>query len=543
MNGSVLPPAESLLAEFRSRVTGDPATALYQLIDRLQRASAPALLWQQLAMGLFAKGDARSAGTLLEHGLVMYPHETQLRYLLGNALQIQGMHAAAERELRAVLAVDPKHADAALSLAYLLREQACMRKAVEVMLERLEHMRGDVDAARRTALFIAQCNHPEQALRVCTRALELGPDAKSFTLSGSLAMTLGQFERAAADLRRAVELDPNHASAWLWLALAHKFRTSDDPDLVAFEIAAAKHPPDSPMRVHLGFALGKAYDDLGDIPAAVRVLREANDAVAKRVSWQTREWDRFVARQIDETPPPPLARSVSDFMPVFVVGMPRTGTTLTAAMLGRHPDVKNRGELGWLGAAAEQGAPHHYPHEFVARMEELYRRQLVQDDRPARCYIDKNPFNFRYLGLAGALFPQARVIHCSRDRRDTALSIWRQYFANPETGYAYRFSDMAEVFQGHDRLMTHWRASLTLPIYELDYETLVTRPAETIADVLRFLGLDPAGLSDDAVDDQPAVSTASMWQVRQPVYPTSVGRWRAYAPYVPELAQFEPESE
>lgn len=532
-----LPELDAMLTELGSREGGDTAVALRALTERLRRARAAVSIWQRVAARLLANGDAVTAEGLIEQGLLAHPGESGLRYLLGNAMRIQGRHAAAEHELRAVLAAEPGHPDAALSLAYLLRERGRLSDAVTVMLARWHFVRGEPEEARRTATFVAQCNHHSEALHVCTQALEDHPDARVLALRGSLALTLGQFGRAAIDLRLAVDMDPTQATAWLWLALARKFQTHDDPDLAALEAVAAAQPVGSAVHICAGFALGKAYDDLEDFSAAVRVLREANAAMVTRTGWQTREWEDFVARQINEVPPEALA--VSDFTPVFVVGMPRTGTTLAATLLDRHPQVRNRGELGWLAAASEQGAPQHYPRGFLTRVAELYSAQLRQDDEPVRCYLDKNPFNFRYLGVAAALFPQARVIHCRRDQRDTALSIWRQHFGNAENGYAYRFSDIAAVVRGHDRLMKHWQAVLSLPIYELDYETLVARPDEAIEDVLRFLGLDSRARMVDAAPGCQAIGTASLWQARQPIYKTSVGRWRSYAPYLPELELFE----
>lgn len=540
MNATALPAPEVLLAEFRSQASRDPATALRMLVERLRRAGAPASVWGQLAADLLAGGDVINAGALLEQALSVHPGEPGLRYLLGNALRLQGRQEAAEHELRAVLAVVPAHAGAASSLAFLLREQGRMGEAATVMRARWQQPdRGGPEEARRTATFLAQCNRHVEALEVCTQALAVQPDADLFTLSGALAMTLGQFERAAGDLRRAVGINPKLVAAWLRLALTHKFMTRDDPDLVALEALAATESAEFNVRTCAKFALGKIYDDLEDIPAAARVLRDANAAVAERVGWQTGKWNDFVANQIVARLPEPVA--VSEIEPLFVVGLLRTGTTLVSTLLNRHPEVRNRGELGWLAELAERGASRQYAPGFLARAAELYGTQLRQDDEPVRIYIDKNPFNFRHLGLAAALFPRARVIHCRRDRRDCALSNWRQHFAHSDAGYAYRFTDIADVARGHDRLMEHWHATLSLPIFELEYETLVARPDETVVALLGFLGLDPEPRSSAAEGRQQAIDTASLWQARQPVYSSSVGRWRVYAEHLPELMDAFPD--
>ncbi|MGH7488060.1 MAG: sulfotransferase family protein, partial [bacterium] len=258
--------------------------------------------------------------------------------------------------------------------------------------------------------------------------------------------------------------------------------------------------------------------------------------MASRLDWRPEKWDEFVAARIAAPAPSPIG--ASETIPIFVVGLPRTGTTLVATLLARHPQIRNRGELGWLAEIDEQGAPHGYPHGFLGRAAEMYAAQMRRDDQPARFYIDKNPSNLCHLGLAAALFPNARVIHCRRNPRDTALSIWRQHFTDANNGYAYRFRDIARVGAGHDRLMRHWRAVLPLPIHDLKYEALVSSPAETISELLRFVGADETAVAKTVPESPAVIGTSSLWQARQEVNSRSVARWRDYAPHLPELLQF-----
>ena len=142
----------------------------------------------------------------------------------------------------------------------------------------------------------------------------------------------------------------------------------------------------------------------------------------------------------------------------------------------------------------------------------------------------------RYLHIVAAMFPKARVIHLRRNRPDTMLSLWSQDFAHPDLGFAYDFDDMQTSMGGHDALLRCWKQKLQLPILELDYETLVTEPDDTLARLCDFIGRGTA-VTASANDASPVMS-ASVWQARQPVYRTSVGRWRSYAPFVPELGRF-----
>lgn len=524
--------ASGLVAAYVRAASTDPG-ALRALEATLQRAGASAELWRDVANGLLADGALAAAGTLLHSALRMHPGDPGLRCRLADALRAQGRYAESEHELRAALADHPRDPALAKSLAFLLREQGRCRAALEAVSAHWPDGRLAEDAGTK-ATFLAQCNQPAAALQVCRRALAKHEDARLLQLSGQLAATVGEFDQATADLRRAVQLDPGQASAWLWLALVHPFRSRTDPDLRALESAREHAPTGSEVRIATGFALGKAWDDLDDIPAAVRELRAANDAVAAREAWNPRQWAAFVDAQVSKQPPArvPDEEAVT---PVFVVGMPRTGTTLVAALLSRHPEVRNRGEMGWLASIAAQVAAHGHAEDFMRRAARLYAAQLRQDDEPARFHVDKNPSNAWHLGLAAALFPDARVILCRRNPRDTALSIWRQRFAGQAAGFAYRFEDIARVMDGHARLMDHWRAVLRVPVLEVRYEDLVAGPDAAIANALRFLGVDDPMRTREGSPVLP-VGTASVWQARQPVHAQSVGRWRRYFRWLPELA-------
>lgn len=519
-----------LVATYLRSAPADPS-ALRTLDATLQRSGAAAPIWREVATGLVAGGAAPAAIALLRSALRIYGHDPTLQCRLADTLRAQGLYAESEHELRSALAVHPRDGALARSLAFLLREQGRYRAAAEaVSVHWPDHA---IEDAGAKATFLAQCNQPAAALQVCRHALAIHEDARLLQLCGQLASTVGDFDQAAVDLRRAVRLDPLQASAWLWLALVHPFRARDDPDLRELESARTRAAAGSDVRIAAGFALGKAWDDLDDIPAAVRELREANDALAARERWDPQAWDDFVEHQISA--PLPQALPDAALTPVFVVGMPRTGSTLAAAMLDRHPQVRNRGELGWLASIAAQAAQQGYPKSFLGRAAHLYAAQFRQDDAPARFYIDKNPSNLWHLGLAAALFPGARIIHCRRNPRDTALSIWRQRFGATEAGFAYRFDDIARVMHGQSRLMEHWRAVLHVPILDLRYEDLVAHPDATIVEVFRFLGVDdPAQRSD--LSPAGSIGTASVWQARQPVNARSVDRWRRYVRWLPELA-------
>lgn len=461
------------------------------------------------------------------------PSSLDARYRNGNALRAAGDFDAAESELRGVLSEAPQHRDAAYSLAFMLREHGRTDAASAVIAAWWQTAKPDAESSLAAVGFLIECANYPLALSIGSDARTLWPgDARLAAKVGEAALVLGRFDEAGEALRAAVDAAPRLGNAWLRLAYCRRFADGDDADLARFRRAWNDPTLDTSARLCAGFALGKALDDLGEWAAAVEVLRPANRTAQAAAGWNPRAWQHFVGARLASRPLPALP-VCDDFTPVFVVGLPRTGTTLVSAGLARRRGVHDRGELNWIPGL------HAHLHEHgqlgnpqaLATTAAMIRAQMRRDDSPANFYVDKNPLNFRYLDFIVALFPNARIVHCRRAARDTALSIWMQHFAHEDLGFSYAFADIAAVQRGCMALMQHW-GTRGIAIHEIDYEELVASPAQRMEALAAALGMereDTGGLATEAV------ATASVWQVRQPVYASSVERWRRYAPYLPEL--------
>lgn len=458
--------------------------------------------------------------------------DADLHYRRGNELRLAGRAVEAEAALCEALVLVPGHADASLSLAFLLREQGRLRAASAAILVRWQAQPRTRDDDLRALTFLRECQQSDMAEIVAIAALDHFPDdAALLALAGENALDCGAFGLAGERLGAAVERDPSCASAWLRLAHTHRFEECDDIALARLWAARNDARGGEEAQIALCFALGKAHDDLGDFAAAATFWREGNKRAKQRRVWSREGWRHYLEWQSHAAPLPRLL-TWNDFAPVFVVGLPRTGTTLVASLLGRHPAVRNRGELNWLAALATRLGP--VPSSSaLAAAAALYRAQLCQDDAPVRFYLDKNPLNFRHLNLIAAMFPNARIIHCVRDRRDVALSLWSQHFAHDDLAWSYEFDDIAAFEAGYEQLIAQRPSSLAW--FELNYEKLVGDSDATLAQLHAFLDLD----ATEAVEaDGGMIRTASVWQARQPLHNRSVGRWRDYLGCVPELGRF-----
>lgn len=448
--------------------------------------------------------------------------------------------ARAETLLRALQQDEPAWEEVGMLLAEVQRGQGHFSAAAESLQVLSQANDFAAGVSLRSVDFIRQCDRHAVAEGICAAVLARGAvPAELLMQAGNVARELGRFDvartRYLAALDAGIDLTRHH----VFNALANTRRYVDPADAeigwFARHFAAGRLPP-RPL-ASVGFALAKAQGDLGDYAAAARTLRRANAILHDFWRWDAAAWQGFVAARMREKVASAGVQPERAFVPVFIVGMPRTGTTLTATLLAQASGARDRGEMRTLRFIAERliTGGHLGSGAAFAEAAKLYRTLAVQDDAPATWYLDQDPMNFRYLPIVASMFPQARVIHLRRGRADTALSLWTQDFAHADLGFSYAFADMRTCMAGHDALLQHWKQALPLPIFELDYETLVGEPDATLARLCQFIGAPPLA---QAADEVAPVLSASVWQARQPVYRTSVGRWHAYAPFIPELAHF-----
>ena len=447
--------------------------------------------------------------------------------------------AEAEARARELVRRFPRRDDVAMLLAEILRSQGKLDAACDVVFALCRASCFDTQTSLRGARFIQECQRQTIADDLCDAAIKRGHASLSMlALAGNIARERGDFEKARARYLAALNggIDLN---VWQVLgALAHTRRYTDprDLDFERFTAHFADTKASASSRASTGFGLAKFYDDVDDRERAAAVLREANGLVRSVLPWSDAAWRDFVtARKVERVA---RLRNVSDasFIPVFIVGLPRSGTTLTAAQLSRSTDARDRGELRAMRFIAETliGGGHTEDQAAIEEAAQLYVVQSRQDDAPATHYIDQDPLNFRYLNLIEAMFPQARVIVCRRNLRDTALSLWSQDFAHRDCAFAYDLADIAAYIDGYETLMHHWQETLSIPLHTVEYEALVTDPQSTLARLREFIGAPEVKRPNAAA----SITSASVWQARQPIYTTSVGRWRGYLPFIPELMQF-----
>jgi tetratricopeptide (TPR) repeat protein len=391
----------------------------------------------------------------------------------------------------------------------------------------------------------------EEAEKELRRVLAQAPRLAATQLDlARILLERGMFDEAAQHAAQAVETIP---SAFYELTLAKRMTETDRPLVDRIRVLVERAGIVSLERITIHFGLGKAYDDLGDYAEAMRQYEAANQlrAASVRLDRQAlvEQYDRSIGSFTAEalaTIRAPIAKRPEDDLPVFIVGMPRSGTTLVEQILSSHSAVAAGDELPfWIDrlSNSKDSTIDRIEAGALSEAAEEYRRLLRQIGPNALRVTDKAPFNFEFLGQLRLLFPEARIIHCRRRPIDTGLSIFFMNFASSHR-YAWDRGDIVFAYRQYERLMDHWRRALPPDRFtEVQYEMLVAdREAETRR-LIAFSGLDWDDACLTPERNERRVKTSSLWQARQPVYRTSVERWRRYEPWLGELRELLPATE
>lgn len=500
-------------------------------------------------------GNMRFRQGLLDDAVAAYraavrlaPANAMARANLAAALRRQGALDEAEAVAREAIRRSPTYAEAHNNLGTVLKDRGDVTGAVAAFEEAIRLRPAYLDAYLNLAAALYGLGRMAEAEAAYRRLIGMAPKvAEAHRGLGVVLLAVGETAAAIGCFREAVRLKPAYAEAYYDLA-------SSGTDLGDGEIATiTEHlerqdlKPEAAVPLH--FALGETLDRKGQTEAAFAHFAQGNAKrrallAAQGITFDAAAHNRFVddiARAFDRAFFAARGTFGSDSeAPVFVVGLPRAGTTLVEQIAASHPAVTGVGELD-LGARLAHsvaGFPSGVAalnREAVARLAGEALAVLVPTANAATRVIEKTPANFLYLGLLALVFPKARVVHCRRDARDVAISCYFQNFAAP-LAWSTDLADIARYVRTYRRLMAHWQDVLPLPLLTIDYEKLVADPEAESRRLVDFLGLPWDNACRRFHESRRVVRTASSWQVRRPIYTGSVGRGRAYAAY---LAAFE----
>lgn len=503
----------------------------------------------QLGVCFLDLGQLERAEETLRAAVKAGPHLGPPHANLAAALEKLGRHADAAREYRRAVSLQPRDADLLHSLGQCLIQLLEFREGFTYAKRLLELEPNSDRAHSLMAITLIGVDQPHEAAKHLMRCIELAPNsANVLAFVGSMLQSIGRLDEAEVHLRKSLELEPRQG--YTYYALVRAATVTDmDLSLIARMSATASNPDLSvELRSDVQYALGKAQADLGDYGASMAHYNEAN-RMTRQMRFGDRRFNRNVhAEDVDfiiENLNGGFFRKFGEFgspeeLPLFIVGMIRSGTTLAEQILSCHPDVAAGGELSFWPNHRKETKPMVAGDPARSGLQDIEQKYLalLREIGPGKPRVtDKMPANYGFLGLLYAAFPKARAIHMRRNAVDTCLSIWTTPNRTPSV-WANGKEDLVFTYRQYLRVMAHWRAVLPPDwLLEIDYEDLVIKPEETIRRMLEFCGLpwDDACLHHER--NTRAVTTPSAWQVRQPVYRGAVERWRPYEPWLDEFRE------
>jgi tetratricopeptide (TPR) repeat protein len=510
--------------------------------DRPSSTDARYLLMQGTKS--FARGDYAEATASFRKVVELDPRSVDGLANLGSALSKMGLLTEAEPCFRQAIEIKPDFAEAHCNLGIVLRGRGENSES-EVWLRRALKLKPNyVDARINLGVTLVALGRLREARARFEKVLKGAPrHADALFVMGHIARLEGRFEEAETRWKRVLEIKPKSPNAWAALVSTRKMTSADAGWLeVAKEIAASGIS--SLEEADLRFAIGKFCDDVNDFEQAFQNYKRANQLLKTTADTYERDARRcFVDDMIRIYTPEAISKAQggasTSMKPTFVVGMPRSGTSLAEQIIASHPAAKGVGELGFCGDALlskgselRQGTISESTRKNLA---ETYLRALETRAGDALRIVDKAPVNSDYLGVIHSVFPKARIIYMRRDPIDTCLSCYFQHFS-VAMNFTMDLSDLAHYFREHQRLMAHWRAVLPPgSILDVPYAELVADPESWTRKILDFLALEWDERCLDFHETKRQVVTASAWQVRQKIYKDSVTRWRNYEKFIGPL--------
>ena len=522
---------------------GRPGDAIAPLSIAASLEPANAILQHDLGLACLEVGHLGQAIAAFERAIASNPRYGDAYFRLGIAFEKAGNIGAAIAAYDRATKLLPSLTEAwfrAGGLVYTLghhhRAIGCFRRAAATGGKTSFGLLG-----KARALLIEDRNlEAEQVLR---QTLVLDPrNAMAYDLLGNVLSELGRFEEAHACFERAISIAPLLAGCYYDLVRCRPVTSNNDDLLQRMEAALATPGLEAAQRLRVHLAIGKAAEDLGEYGLAMRHFDSADALRRSSGSFDSAAFSLEVDHLIARCAPEWIARAPelgsSDETPVLIIGMPRSGTTLVEQIVSMHPDVGAGGELNFWN---ERGAQWHRSgaaeteRPFLVKAAADYLHVLRAIAPQAARVVDKMPFNFLWAGLIHLAFPRATIIHCRRAAVDTALSIHQTHF-HPSLAFPTGGAELVAYFQSYQRLAAHWRSMLPGDRFlEVDYEELTHKPEPVIRRIIAACGLAWHDACLCPERNPRAVKTPSKWQTRQPIYRTSVARWRRYEPWLGPL--------
>jgi len=459
--------------------------------------------------------------------------------ILGVAFAKSGLTKSSVECFRRVVRLCPDSAEAFNNLGNALRSQGQHKDALLAFDQAIQLKPDYAQAHNGRASTLSDLDNFEECIKSFEKVLELDPKhVMAMDNLGQAYQNLGDFSKAENMYRLAIEIEPGYAEAHYHLSQVHRY-TVEDGHFEQMQARFRENHPDIKEKVFLNFALGKACADIRDYDRAFEHWAAGNSAFKMKIGYHP-EKDEVIFQRIrgwSEKLPKLDHEDISELKPVFILGMPRSGTSLVEQILSGHSRVHAAGELVHLARGVDKfcADKDHLTRQMLKNIRSYYRQNISGMGQGKQFITDKTPLNSRWIGLIRTIFPDARIIHLKRHPMAVCFSNFRYFFQSEGMSYSNSLDDIGRYYLQYDKLMEFWYEKYPGDIITVDYARLTENPRGEIENLLSRLDLEWQESCLEIEKNQRAVTTVSNTQIRSKIYAKSSEEWRHYEAHLAPL--------
>ncbi|XQW86439.1 tetratricopeptide repeat-containing sulfotransferase family protein [Thalassotalea piscium] len=521
--------------------------AYRKLISENISSSTP---YTQLALICARSNRIGEAKTLWTDALALSPGCIDALLGLGDIAKYERNFLQAASYYKKVIVENPNHALAYLSLSYCLQqagklddsEKAC-RQAISIAphYSQAKEFLGQV--------LIAKGEYSKAKEWLNQLIINEPTNIRALYTFGNLLKSQGDFKQASKFYQKIWSIMPEYSQAHFTYSTIHKYKDINDPHLLLMQTQYQGTNNTEENKIQLSFALAKAFEDLNQYEEAFKYLEAGNSIRFKRYNYHISSDELFIKNIMQTFNSDAInqlkIKAENSRTPIFIVGMPRSGTSLVEKIIATHSQVHGAGELDHffqLGMELINESSSflfsplaQYPPQVLENIGHTYLSKIHLLSSTSRHVTDKLPFNMLLIGLIKIVFPNAKIIHCTRDAKDNCLSIYKKNFTTDNYRFAYDLKALGQFYNLYAKLMEHWHTVFPGEIYDVQYESLIKNPEHEIKKLITACDLPWEKECLNFHQSEAIVTTASAYQVRQPIYSTSVKLWKKYEKFIAPL--------
>ena len=513
---------------------------VYENTEKLtKRFTKNLTLWNMMGASAAQIGKLDEAVFAFQKAISVEPDFADTYNNLGNVLKDLGKPKEAEEAYNKAISIKPDYAEAYFNKGNVLKDQSRLEEAIEAYKDALSSKPNYSKVYNNMGNVLKGQGKLEEAIEAYKNAISINPNnANAFKNMGVALKDQGNLKEALKAYSKALSLKPDYAEVHRNISTIKKY-TLDDKQFLQVEELYKREDLREDARCSLSFALAKMYEDIGKLDQSFSYLSEGNALRKKLLNYSiNKDIDLFT--KLKKTQPYFLKNSKQikgssiEPTPIFIVGMPRSGTTLTEQIISSHSEVVGAGELKYALQFGRNLAldPKSINTGAISEFRGRYLNELSKVSYGQRLVTDKMPQNFLLIPLICAAFPEAKIIHVQRNAAAICWSNYRQYFTAEGLGYCYDLTDVVSYYSLYSDLMEFWQSEYSDRIYNLNYEKLTTDQESETRKLIDLIGLDWEEACLSPHKNRRSVRTASNQQVRQKVYKGSSEAWRKYEPYL-----------